>query len=47
MMKTAPEAQKIQTRLPCGGCPMRSCSDDNLLERKDQHQRGLNSGGCP
>jgi hypothetical protein len=25
---------------------VRSCSDDILLGRKDQHQRGLNSGGC-
>ena len=26
---------------------MRSCSDEILLERRDQHQKGLNSGGCP
>ena len=46
MMKTAPEARKIQTRLTRGGYPMRSCADEILLERKGQHQRRLNSGGC-
>ena len=43
----APVPPKIQTRLPRGGCPVRSCLDDILLGRRGQHQMRLESGGCP
>ena len=46
-MKTAPAPQKIQTRLPGGGYPIRSCSDEIMLREEGATPEGAEQRRLP